>query len=111
MKKLTLILIFNLILCQKILIPMDSNQRDHLKAYGIAFWSLKLKNDVNWLLNYRGGSFLIDGSNKLMNEMTLRGVYFEKINASQMGNIFSTIEQNNMDIVLLEKSPKIAVLA
>ena len=107
-KKLILILFISLVFCEKILIPMDSKQSDHLKAYGIAFWSLKLKKDVNWLLNYRGGSFLLEESKKTINEMTIRGVYFEILNASQLGEVYSTIDENNMDIVLLEKSPKIA---
>ena len=88
---------------------MDLTQTDHLKAYGVAFWSLKKNNNVDWLLNYRGGSFLLDESVKLIIEMKLRGIYFEQISALEMAEIFSVIEQNNMDIVLLEKSPKIAV--
>ena len=108
-KKLIFIFLLNMIFCQKILIPMDTKQSDHLKAYGVAFWTLKLKNNVDWLLNFRGGSFLLDGSDKIINEIVLRGVYFERINTSELGEIYATIDENNMDIVLLEKSPKIAV--
>ena len=55
-----LIIIFGAVFSQKLLIPMDQLQTDHLKAYGVAFWSLKKGVKVDWLLNYRGGSFLID---------------------------------------------------
>ena len=62
MKKniLLLILLINLIFNQKILIPMDENQNNHLKAYGLAFWGLKNNINVDWLLNFQGGAFIID---------------------------------------------------
>ena len=62
--KLILILILNIIFSQKILIPMDEEQTDHLKAYGIAFWSLENNDPLNWLLNFKGGSFLLEGKEK-----------------------------------------------
>ena len=69
-KKLFLILIITFpVYSQKILIPMDQLQTDHLKAYGVAFWSLKNGNDVDWLLNFRGGSFLINDENSLEHEL------------------------------------------
>ena len=112
MKKNIFILIFtSFIFSQKILIPMDFSQSDHLKSYGVAFWSLKQGINVEWLLNYRGGSFLIDSYSIIENECKLRGIVYEKINASILGSILAEIESNNMDIVLLEKKPKIAVYA
>ncbi len=94
---------------QKLLIPMDLTQTDHLKAYGIAFWTLKQGQNVDWLLNYRGGSFMIDDSHNLERECKVRGVSFQLVNAAQLGSIYGEIEQNNMDDVLLEKAPKVAV--
>ena len=88
---------------------MDSKQNDHLKAYGLAFWVLNQQINVEWLLNYRGGSFLIDNYSMIENECKLRGILYESVNASVLGSILGEIESNNMDIVLLEKAPKIAV--
>ena len=94
---------------QKIMIPMDQAQNDHLKAYGIAYYSLTNSTNVEWLLNYRGGAFLFDENQLIISECKIRGVSFEKINASDLVGLYSTIDQNNMDIVLLEKNPKIAI--
>ena len=88
---------------------MDQNQTDHLKAYGIAYWTLKQGENVDWLLNFRGGSFMINQNNLIERELKVRGIYFEKINANALIEIFTIIEENNMDMVLLEKLPKIAV--
>ena len=71
-KKIIFILIFSIIIPQKVLIPMDEEQNDHLKAYGIAFLSLKNNNAVNWLLNYRGGSFLLDLDETIEKKCILR---------------------------------------
>ena len=106
---LTIFMIGNSANCQKLIIPMDQTQTDHLKAYGVAFWSLKQGENVDWLLNFRGGSFLINQNYNVERELKLRGVYFESVNASILTQIFATIEANNMDLVLLEKLPKIAV--
>ncbi len=94
---------------QNLLIPMDLSQTDHLKAYGIAYWTLEQGINVEWLLNYRGGSFLMDYFPQLEKLCLIRGVHAEKINASQVNQIYATIEQENMERVLLEKAPKIAV--
>ena len=94
---------------QKILIPMDETQTDHLKAYGVAFWVLERDIDIEWLLNYRGGSFLIDNYPDLVRELRLRDVRFETVAPGAELNIYAIIENNNMDIVLLEKAPKVAV--
>ena len=88
---------------------MDQAQNDHLKAYGIAYYSLTKSINVEWLLNYRGGAFLFDENQLIISECKIRGVSFEKINASDLVSLYSTIDQNNMDIVLLEKNPKIAI--
>ena len=88
---------------------MDQAQNDHLKAYGIAYYSLTSSINVEWLLNYRGGAFLFDENQLIISECKIRGVSFEKINASDLVGLYSTIDQNNMDIVLLEKNPKIAI--
>lgn len=94
---------------QKILIPMDLKQTDHLKAYGVAFWALQRTINVEWLLNYRGGSFLIEYYPAVERELRLRGVSFSNITASDVAQIYGEIEQGNMDIVLLEKAPKVAI--
>ncbi len=94
---------------QYLLIPMDLTQTDHLKAYGVAYWSLKRGVNVEWLLNYRGGSFLIENFPGLEQECLIRGVKTERVDAATVNQIYATIEQENMERVLLEKAPKIAV--
>jgi len=88
---------------------MDQTQSDHMKAYGIAFWTLKQGQNVDWLLNFRGGSFMVNHDNSIEWELKLRGVSYEFLDAGLLTEIFATIEANNMDMVLLEKLPKIAV--
>lgn len=88
---------------------MDNAQSDHLKSYGLIYWALEKKIDVEWLLNYRDGSFLINANNQLANEALIRGISYELINTNSINEIYATIDNNNMDIVLLEKLPKIAV--
>jgi hypothetical protein len=94
-----------------ILIPMDYAQNDHLQAYGIAYWVLEHGIEVDWLLNYRGGSFAFIWAPAFEDELVIRGVKFEKISAGAMKNITAqvTAEDVNMDAVKLEKAPKIAV--
>lgn len=96
---------------QKILIPMDLKQTDQLKAYGVAYWLLAHGIDVDWLLNYRGGSFLMDYADALASECRVRGVAFYALSGSQAAQIYAEVqrEDNNMDGVRLEKAPKIAV--
>ena len=95
----------------KLLIPMDLKQTNHLKAYGIAFWVLQRNGEVDWLLNYRGGSFLTDYSDVLARECRIRGVFFEPASATDATSLYAEVqrEDNNMDVVRLEKVPKIAV--
>ena len=97
--------------CQKLLIQMDLAQTNHLKAYGIVYWSLKEGNDWDWLLNYRGGSFITNYDQKIANECRIRGVDFQSITEADADDIYSMIQSEgvNMDVVKLEKAPKIAV--
>ncbi len=90
---------------------MDFAQTDHLKAYGITFRSLTNGFKADWLLNYRGGSFLIDYDERIAAECRLEGVAFESISLSQTTEIYSFVQsdENNMDVIRLEKAPKIAV--
>ncbi len=90
---------------------MDMKQSDHLKAYGIAYWALTRNIEVDWLLNYRGGSFMIDGLDLVANECRVRNVEIEQISGAQSAQIYSEIkaEDNNMDVIRLEKAPKMAV--
>ncbi len=110
MKKyfLILILVGNLF-GQKLLIPMDQPQTNHLKAYGITYWVLKQGLRVEWLLNFRGGSFLMDKHEGIINEMRLRGVSWEEPSPGQLSQIYATIDDNNMDVIFLEKAAKIAI--
>ncbi len=98
---------------QKILIPMDLAQTNHLKAYGIAFMVIKKQQPVDWLLNYRGGSFMMDYAASVETECRIRGVFFEKLSVSSASAIYSEVqaEDSNTDIARLEKAPKIAVYA
>ncbi|CAZ97169.1 asparagine synthetase B [Zobellia galactanivorans] len=95
-----------------ILIPMDAEgQKDHLKAYGITYWVLSKQQKVQWLLNYRGGSFLLPDGEVIRKECQIRGVSFEILSDSQTEGILNEISSpsKNQDAVILEKAPKIAV--
>jgi len=92
-----------------ILIPMDYNQADHLKAYGIAYWAIEKGAGVEWLLNYRGGSFKIEGFENIINESLVRGVSYEIITDSDYAGILAEMSNSNTDVVKLEKAPKVAV--
>jgi len=95
----------------KLLVPMDPAQRDHLKAYGVAWWSLGQGVNVEWLLNYRGGSFLMDEFPGLEERLRVTGVSYESAGGAQVAAIYADIEQSNMDRILLEKAPKVAIYA
>ena len=91
---------------------MDAEgQENHLKAYGITYWVLTKQQKVQWLLNYRGGSFLIPDGEAIRNECKIRGVSFEVLSDAQATEILETIASpsQNMEAVILEKAPKIAV--
>ncbi len=96
---------------QFLLIPMDGTQRDHLKAYGVAFSILSKGGIVEWLLNYRGGSFRTEALDEIQRMCMLRGVTVEQLSASTSAAIDAEIEKANMEAVRLEKAPKVAVYA
>lgn len=93
----------------RLLVPMDLQQRNHLKAYGLAFWILERDIDVDWLLNYRGGSFAVQAHDLIAQEARIRGVSFEVVSEPDIARIWAQINAANMDVVRLEKAPKIAV--
>ncbi len=92
-------------------IPMDKSQQNHLKAYGIAYWVLKQEVEMHWLLNYRGGSFLIKHLKPIEDECVIRGVSYQIIADAQANAIMQEIAspEANMDAVKLEKAPRVAV--
>jgi len=95
-----------------ILLPMDeASQKNHLKAYGITYWALDKQYKASWLLNYRGGSFLLPDAPEIRKECQIRGVSFEPISDAEANQIFEEIASpsQNMETVVLEKAPKVAV--
>ena len=94
-----------------IFIPMDGSQTNHLKAYGIAYFALTKEIDVDWLLNYKGGSFAFKKTADIEKECIVRGVKYQTLSDASMGSIIDEISSPdvNMDAVRLEKAPKIAV--
>lgn len=92
-------------------IPMDEKQHNHLKAYGVTYWILRREIEVDWLLNYRGGSFMCEYHPAIHNELVVRGVTFEVISDAQANKIISEIASPavNYDVMKLEKYPRIAV--
>ncbi|MEZ4915582.1 MAG: hypothetical protein R2836_01195 [Chitinophagales bacterium] len=108
---LTILLFSSSAFASYILIPMNTEQQNHLKAYGIAYWALTENVEVDWLLNYKGGSFAIKYIKAIQDECNIRGVSFDVIADAQYTAILNQIAdpQKNMDIAKLEKAPKIAV--
>jgi hypothetical protein len=96
-------------LAQQILVPMDLTQTNHLKAYGLAYFALTKGVQVDWLLNYRGGSFLIADTQDIELEARLRNVLFQPVTGAEVAAIQSEIAANNMESVRLEKAPKMAI--
>ena len=95
-----------------ILLPMDeTTQQNHLKAYGITYWALDKQYKVSWLLNYRGGSFLMPDAEEIRKECKIRGVSFELMSDAQTNAILDEISSpsQNMENVVLERTPKVAV--
>jgi hypothetical protein len=95
-----------------ILLPMDeTTQQNHLKAYGITYWCLDKNYKASWLLNYRGGSFLLPDAPEIRKECQIRGVSFEILSDSEEASILNEISSpsQNMEAVILEKAPKVAV--
>ncbi len=116
MKKNISIFVVFLLLCSNLraaslLIPMDESQRNHLKAYGVAYWVLSRDVEVDWMLNYRGGSFSCSYSPQIEKECQLRGVTCQVLADVQVAQILQEISEPevNMDVVKLHKAPKIAV--
>ena len=115
MKKFLIISFFLICFLSKasyLLIPMDdTSQQNHLKAYGVAYWGIARQYKVSWLLNYRGGSFLMPDGDEIRKECKIRGVSFELFSDSAMNTILDEIASpsQNMEIVALEKAPKVAV--
>lgn len=95
----------------EILIPMDATQTNHLKAYGLAYWVLERDVIIEWLLNYRGGSFMMPQAKAIEEELLIRGIRYELLTDGQANNIRNQIAnpEVNQEIVQLEKVPKIAV--
>jgi hypothetical protein len=95
-----------------ILLPMDeTTQQNHLKAYGITYWCLDKKYKASWLLNYRGGSFLLPDAEEIRKECQIRGVGFEVLSDAETNSILDEVSSpsQNMENVILEKAPKVAV--
>jgi len=94
---------------QELLVPMDREQTNHLKAYGLTFLVLEAGQTAEWLLNYRGGAFLLPDSERIRGEAALRGVRTEPVDAAAVARIRARMSEGNMEAVPLEKAPKIAV--
>lgn len=94
---------------QHLLAPMDRGQSNHLRAYGLAYWVLARGARVEWLLNYRAGSFLLPDAPEIRREAALRGVTVEPLAASRLAALRAEIDGSNMEAVILERAPRIAV--
>lgn len=95
----------------QLIIPMDESQKNHLKSYGLAFWLLKQNQEVQWLLNYQGGSFMFTYSATAEKECKVRGITYETITEGAANAILTQIQDpgTNMNVVKLLNAPKIAV--
>ena len=93
----------------KLLVPMDDSQANHLKAYGLTYWVLQRGEKCEWLLNYRGGSFLLPESEAVQREANIRGVTVHALSGSEESSIRAIIADENMESVNLEKAPRVAV--
>lgn len=94
---------------QSLLVPMDGAQANHLKAYGLTYWVLAAEEKAEWLLNYRGGSFLLPDNDAVRRQAALRGVSVEQMASAELASIRGLIAQSNMEAVPLEKAPSIAI--
>jgi hypothetical protein len=93
----------------RVLVPMDKAQADHLRAYGLMYWALEHGIHGEWLLNYRGGSFLLPDGGEVQSEAAVRGVTIESVDEAAVAQIMAEIADNNMDHLKLETAPRIAV--
>ncbi len=94
---------------ERIIIPMDIRQTNHLKAYGVAYWALEQGINIEWLLNYDGGAFLFPPIQELNDTCIVRGVLFHTLSEVDIQQVYARIEQENMEVILLEKAPSIAI--
>jgi len=114
-KRILLLALFSTIstfgYANKILVPMDESQSNHMKAYGVAYWVLSQDEPIDWMLNFRGGSFLLPARTGIQNELIIRGVFYEIISDADALRYERQLSSpsSNMDMMRLEKAPKIAV--
>ena len=94
---------------QWLLVPMDRSQQDHLRAYGLTYWTLEQQEKAEWLLNYRGGSFLLPDREDVRREAAFRGVSVELMNATDEARMRAMVASSNMEAVPLEKAPQVAI--
>lgn len=94
---------------QLLLVPMDRTQQNHLKAYGLTYWALEAGYKGEWLLNYRGGSFLLPDEEDVRREAALRGVSVRTMGVADEARMRARLEDSNMESVVLEKAPKVAI--
>jgi hypothetical protein len=93
----------------KLFVPMDLTQTDHLKAYGLAYWVLARGENLEWLLNYRGGSFFMEDDPVVVREAKIRGVLIHQIGDAEVTAIYAEIEETNCEVMLLETAPRVAI--
>ncbi len=94
---------------QSLLVPMDDGQRNHLKAYGLAFQAIKSSQRAEWFLNYRGGSFLLPDAADLRRRAALDGISIEPVSDADVSRIRVEVAGGNMDAVVLERAPRVAI--
>src|SRR5215468_2284560 len=97
------------VLAQRLLVPMDDAQQNHLKAYGLTYAAIKAGASAEWLLNYRGGAFLLADTPELRRQAGLAGITTEPVDDARLSQLRAEIAANNMEAVPLEKAPKVAV--
>ncbi len=103
------VLIPTAVAAQHVLVPMDRTQANHLKAYGLTYWSLERGATAEWLLNYRDGAFLLPDRPDVRRQAALRGVTLQEVSASDVAEIRGMIAGSNMESVILEKAPRVAI--
>jgi hypothetical protein len=94
---------------QHVLVPMDRSQTNHLKAYGLTYWALQQGAGAEWLLNFRGGSFLLPATDAVRRQAALLGVKTEPMSDAELARTRAAIVESNMEAVVLEKAPKVAI--
>ncbi len=94
---------------QQLLVPMDDVQSNHLRAYGLTYWTLERGETAEWLLNYRGGAFLLPDHDAARREAALRGVSVEPLDEGRLAEIRTVVAEGNMDAIPLETTPRIAI--